>query len=59
MSVLMHWIRYWRRKKENCKKRKRKDQYEGGKSTPEMSAALDGMEEGWNQSLNRLAEHMG
>lgn len=29
------------------------------KSTPEVDAALAGMEEGWNQSLERLAEHLG
>jgi hypothetical protein len=29
------------------------------KSTPELSATLDGMEEGWGQILDRLAEHLG
>ncbi len=29
------------------------------KSTPVVSAALAGMEEGWSQSLDRLAEHLG
>src|SRR2546426_438769 len=28
-------------------------------STPEAAAALDGMEEGWRQSLDKLAEHLG
>jgi uncharacterized protein YndB with AHSA1/START domain len=28
------------------------------KSTPEVAAALAGMEEGWNQSLDRLAEDL-
>ncbi|MGI8552697.1 MAG: SRPBCC family protein [Dehalococcoidia bacterium] len=27
------------------------------KSAPEAAAALDGMEEGWSQSLDRLVEH--
>jgi len=29
------------------------------KSAPEVAVALDGMEEGWSQSLDRLAEHLG
>ncbi len=29
------------------------------KSAPEVAAALDGMEEGWSQSLERLADHLG
>ncbi len=29
------------------------------KSAPEVAAALDGLEEGWNQSLDKLAEHLG
>jgi uncharacterized protein YndB with AHSA1/START domain len=29
------------------------------KSSPEVEAALDGMEEGWSQSLDRLAAHLG
>lgn len=28
------------------------------KSTPDVAAALEGMEEGWNQSLDKLAEHL-
>lgn len=28
------------------------------RSTPEVAAALAGMEEGWNQSLDKLAEHL-
>ena len=28
------------------------------KSAPEAEAALDGMEEGWNQSLDRLADYL-
>jgi uncharacterized protein YndB with AHSA1/START domain len=28
------------------------------KSAPEVAAALEGMEEGWSQSLDRLAEHL-
>ena len=28
------------------------------KSSPEVDAALDGMEEGWNQSLDKLAEYL-
>jgi uncharacterized protein YndB with AHSA1/START domain len=28
------------------------------KSTPEMDKALDGMEEGWNQSLDKLADYL-
>jgi len=29
------------------------------KSTPEVAGALAGMEEGWNLSLDKLAEHLG
>jgi hypothetical protein len=29
------------------------------KSTPEADAVLAGMEEGWNQSLDRQASHLG
>jgi uncharacterized protein YndB with AHSA1/START domain len=29
------------------------------KATPEAATALAGMEEGWNQSLDRLAEYVG
>ncbi len=28
------------------------------KSSSEVAAALDGMEEGWNQSLDRLGDHL-
>jgi hypothetical protein len=28
------------------------------KSTPEVAAPLAGIKEGWNQSLDRLAEHL-
>jgi hypothetical protein len=34
-------------------------QAEVWKSTPIVSAALAGMEEGWNQSLDREASHVG